>query len=83
MNTGNQQITFTVEVDKDIFHSIQEFLDSHEDWDFDRAIEAGVSLFLLQHYEDFKQLNSRGFRACNRSYVNFVSLKEEEKFNQN
>ena len=72
MNNGNHKITFSVEIDEDIYNSIQDFLVVHRESDFNRTIEAGMSLFLLQNYQNFRQLDGKGYRSCTRSYARYV-----------
>ena len=72
MNNGNTKITFCVEIDEDIYNSILDFLVVYREWDFDRTIEAGMSLFLLQNYQNFRQLDDKGYRSCTRSYARYI-----------
>ena len=82
MSSGNTKITFSVEIDEDIYNSIQDFLVLHRKWDFDRTVEAGMSLFLLQNYQNFRQLDHKGYRSCTRSYAGYI-CDRDDRFDRN
>ena len=45
-------ISLNVEVPESLHESLKNYLDSHADWDQDRAIAAALSLFLVQNNND-------------------------------
>lgn len=77
MNNGSTKITFSVEIDENIYNSIQDFLTIHRKWDLNRTVEAGMSLFLLQNYQNFRQLDNKGYRSCTRSYARYICHRDD------
>jgi hypothetical protein len=43
------KVSLLVEVPEELHESLQQFLDTHPQWNQDRAMSAALSLFLLQN----------------------------------
>ena len=54
-------ITLSIEIPETVYKAMQQYLDVHPAWDQDRAMQAAMSLFLLQ--------NGSSDRAVSRVYL--------------
>ncbi len=45
----NTTVSILAEIPEDLHESIQDYLETHPDWDQDRVFSAALSLFLLQN----------------------------------
>ena len=54
-------ITLSIEIPEAVYKAMQQYLETHQDWDQDRAMQAGLSLFLLQ--------NGARDRSVSRTYL--------------
>jgi hypothetical protein len=54
-------ITLSIEIPEVVYTAMQQYLDTHPAWDQDRAMQAAMSLFLLQ--------NGNSDRAVSRIYL--------------
>ncbi|MBV9387485.1 MAG: DUF2811 domain-containing protein [Chroococcidiopsidaceae cyanobacterium CP_BM_ER_R8_30] len=57
----NVTVSITSEIPEELHESLKSYLESHPNWDQDRVVTAGMSLFLLQ--------NSNGDRRASRVYL--------------
>lgn len=55
------QVSLLSQVPESLHESIQQFLDTHPDWNQDRVFSAALALFLLQ--------NGQSDRATSRTYL--------------
>lgn len=79
MEDRPSKITLSVELNEDIYGCIKNFLTVHREWNLNEAINAGMSLFLLQNYSDIESID---YYKCSRHYLNLI-CKEEDRSSQN
>ncbi len=62
-------ITLSIEIESQIHSGIQEFLEYNSNWDQNRVIQAGISLFLSQNPQFIR---SESYHACSQAYLHSI-----------
>ena len=76
-------ITLETEQGEDLLSCLRKFIDRRPQWDQDKVIEAGISLFLLQNNPD---LDFEDRDVCTKRYLKLVCTdydSSEQYFDKN
>lgn len=65
----NSTVSILAEIPEDLHESLQSYLNTHPDWDYDRVLCAALSLFLLQNGCSETVDSSRNYRRAARVYL--------------
>jgi hypothetical protein len=65
----NSNVSILAEIPEDLHESLQDYLETHPDWDHDRVFAAALSLFLLQNGCSSTPDSSRSYRRAARVYL--------------
>lgn len=49
VNTAPVTVSLMIEIPETLYHSIQDYLNTHELWSQERVMQAALSLFLMQN----------------------------------
>ena len=63
------KISILAEIPEEIHESLQDYLETHPNWDQDRVFAAALSLFLLQNGTSKVTQTSENYRACAQVYL--------------
>lgn len=63
------KISILAEIPEELHESLQDYLETHPNWDQDRVFAAALSLFLLQNGTSTVTKTSENYRACARVYL--------------
>ncbi|MFN3927809.1 MAG: DUF2811 domain-containing protein [Pseudanabaenaceae cyanobacterium] len=63
-------VSILAEIPEELHESLQNYLESHPDWDQDRVFTAALSLFLLQNGNVESVGVSRSYRSAAKVYLN-------------
>ena len=67
----NTAVSIFAEIPEELHQSLQNYLETHPEWDQDRVFAAALSLFLLQNNSQ-QDRNSPNYRACARVYLETI-----------
>jgi hypothetical protein len=62
-------VSILAEIPEDLHYSLENYLESHPNWDQDRVFAAALSLFLLQNEGSTAIETSQSYRACAKVYL--------------
>lgn len=65
----NSTVSILVDIPEELHDSLQNYLDTHPEWDYDRLLSASLSLFLLQNGCSTTPDSSRNYRRAARVYL--------------
>ena len=65
----NINVSILTEIPEQLHESLQDYLDTHPNWDQDRVFAAALSLFLLQNGGSKTSEVTQKYRACARVYL--------------
>lgn len=62
-------VSILAEIPEELHQSLQDYLETHQNWDQDRVISAALSLFLLQNSCSQTPKSAENYRACAQIYL--------------
>ncbi len=63
-------VSILAEIPEELHQTLQNYLETHPDWDQDRVFTAALSLFLLQNGSVEAVGVSRSYRSAAKAYLN-------------
>jgi hypothetical protein len=62
-------VSILTEIPEELHESLQNYLDSHPNWDQDRVFAAALSMFLLENEKKHAHLYSQNYFTCARVHL--------------
>lgn len=76
----NTTVSIFAEIPEMLHESLQNYLESHPDWDQERVFSAALSLFLLQNGGGDSPEASQSYRQAARVYLETLFQHPVERF---
>ncbi|MFN3361508.1 MAG: DUF2811 domain-containing protein [Pseudanabaenaceae cyanobacterium] len=64
------RVSILAEIPEELYETLQNYLESHPDWDQDRVFAAALSLFLLQNGTAETVSAAKNYRSAAKVYLN-------------
>ena len=76
MNSPKVKVTLSVEIDENVYECMQDFLDANSQWNSETILNASLSLFLMQNYQN---IEPEQYQACGQKYLSSICRLPSEQ----